>query len=190
MTTETKTTVDLSRAYTVDEYMQLSFEGDKNSELIGGKIVVAPPLGDEHGQIADEIRYHIFRVDPERKLGKVWMNSRFRLTEVDAPAPDLGFVVAERVAPRTAGVIPVTPDLAVEVISPSDELKDINKKIELYQQAQVGLIWVIWSKKQRVDVYQRGQTKPVKELGPGEMLDGEDVIPGLKIPVKKLFEDW
>lgn len=185
----TQTVVDFNRTYTVDEFMRLSFEGDKNAELIGGKIVVAPPPGDEHGRVADEIRHRLSLFDPERKLGKVWMNSRFRITPQNAPAPDLAFVVASRVPPRSTGVVDVVPDLAVEVISPSDELKDIKNKINLYQEGNIRLLWIIWPDKKQVDVYEQGIKTPIATLTINDLLEGGEVIPGFSMPVAALFED-
>lgn len=179
---------DQQRIYSVAEFMQLEFAGVENSELLDGRISLTPPPGDEHGRVADEIRHHLSLFDPKRQLGRVWMNSRFQLNDKTALAPDLAFVLAARVPPRATGVVTCVPDLAVEIVSPTDEPKDIKAKIEIYLAAQTPLLWLIYPTKKRVDIYRVGQTA-AETLGLADILSGENIIVGFQLPIKNLFED-
>ena len=103
--------------------------------------------------------------------------------------PDAAFVRWDRLPGRVVpeGYIPVPPDLAVEVISPSDEPRKMAEKRELYRKAGVPLVWWVDPKRRTVAVYRQGSL--VAELGEGDALDGEDVLPGLRLPVAELFAE-
>lgn len=103
--------------------------------------------------------------------------------------PDAAFVRWDRLPGGVApdGYIPVSPDLAVEVISPSDEPGEIAKKRDPYRQAGVLLVWWAHPKRRTVAVYRHGQF--VAELSEQDELDGEDVLPGFRLPVARIFED-
>ncbi len=81
--------------------------------------------------------------------------------------------------------IPFAPDLAVEVVSPGDSASETRDKVDLYRAAGTRLIWVIYPSLRKVDVYlPDGTSYQVAEEG---TLDGGDVLPGLQIPVSRLF---
>lgn len=104
--------------------------------------------------------------------------------------PDAGFYVAARsalVTDRTKP-IPFAPDLAVEVASPSQTQEDLDAKAVLYISGGTRLVWVVWPQDERIDVWRPGDRVPMALRG-GDMLDGEDVIPGLRHPVDDIFTD-
>ncbi len=59
-------------------------------------------------------------------------------------------------------------------------------KAQLYLAAGTRLVWVIWPRRQQVDVWHPNDKRPVLR-GVGDMLDGEDVVPGFTYPVASLF---
>ncbi len=123
----------------------------------------------------------------DKPIGEVLNNSAFELNPANALLPDLAFMLLEHSAevdPTTA--FPGPPDLAVEVMSPSDKWSGVSKKVQLYQQAGTRLVWVVDPFDQGVTVYRLN--KPRRLLLVDDELDGEDVIPGFKLPVKTLFE--
>ena len=103
--------------------------------------------------------------------------------------PDVAFVRWDRLPGRTRPkkYIPVPPDLALEVRSPSDEPGEIVKKLELYRRAGVPLVWWVNPATRTVDVYRNGQL--VATLGEGDVLDGEDILPGFRLPVDEIFAE-
>jgi hypothetical protein len=48
-------------------------------------------------------------------------------------------------------------------------------------------VWIVWPKSRQVDVWRPGAAQPVATLGPGDVLDGLDVLPGFTHPVADLF---
>jgi Uma2 family endonuclease len=186
-------TIELSfeRIYTIEEFEALPDDGNCY-ELIDGKLVMSPPAGDEHGRIGDRIVKAIHLLDPEDKLGRVWQTTRFRISSTFGPAPDVAFVVATRVPPRSKGAVGVVPDLVVEIHSPSDldstaGIEAALRKIRLYQANGVRLLWAVNPSNLSVEVYHQGDSSPVI-LAAGDVLDGEDVLPGFKLKVSKLFD--
>jgi Uma2 family endonuclease len=79
---------------------------------------------------------------------------------------------------------PEPPLWAIEVISPTDEPAEIEKKRKVYRQAGI-LLWEINPEKQAVDVYAPGKNKRTFNID--ETLDGSDVLPGFTLPVRELF---
>jgi Uma2 family endonuclease len=78
------------------------------------------------------------------------------------------------------------PDLAVEVLSPSDDPVDVQQKIRDYFDAGAHLVWVIAPAARSATVYRAdGSARLLRE---GDHLDGEDALPGLLIPLSELFD--
>jgi Uma2 family endonuclease len=104
--------------------------------------------------------------------------------------PDLGFyttahlpLILDEDKP-----IPFAPDLAVEVASPSQSAADMAAKARTYLRGGTSLVWVIWPRDARVDVWRRpARTGPALSLGLDEVLEGEDVLPGFSYPLARLF---
>jgi len=102
-------------------------------------------------------------------------------------APDVGFVRAERAPTGEARehVAQIPPDLAIEVVSPSDRVRDVNDKVERYLVAGVPLVWVFRPRRRTVTVRRAGQVPVV--LRDGDVIDGEDVLPGFRLAVSDVF---
>jgi Uma2 family endonuclease len=103
--------------------------------------------------------------------------------------PDAAFVRRGRLPGlvRPKIYIPVPPDLAVEVRSPSDEPGELAKKLSLYRRAGVPLVWWVDPALRTVAVYRDGEL--VAELGEGDELDGGDIFPGFRLPVSEIFAE-
>jgi len=127
-----------------------------------------------------------------RRLGRVTgADGVYKFTGAETGLlPDAGFYVAARgalVIDRTKP-IPFAPDLAVEVASPSQRQEDMDAKAALYISGGTRLVWVVWSRDERIDVWHPGDRVPITLRG-GDMLDGEDVIPEFWHPVEDVFTD-
>jgi Uma2 family endonuclease len=103
--------------------------------------------------------------------------------------PDLAFVSSsrwplDREIPEDAAW-DVVPELAAEVVSPSNSVGEIMTKIEDYFRAGVRLVWVIHPKHRKVYIYDSPTS--VRILQAGDALDGGAVVPGFQFPVGALF---
>jgi Uma2 family endonuclease len=83
------------------------------------------------------------------------------------------------------GYVTIPPDLAVEVTSPSDEVYELEEKVEEYLRAGVRLIWVIHPEVRVIQVI-RGDGSGHR-LRSSDELSGEDVVPGFRCPVASVF---
>jgi Uma2 family endonuclease len=82
------------------------------------------------------------------------------------------------------GFNPIPPDLAVEVISPSDSYSDVSRKVQRYLRHGTALVWVVDPETQTVMVHTPTSAKP---FGLEDTLDGGDVLPGFKLAVRDIF---
>jgi Uma2 family endonuclease len=101
--------------------------------------------------------------------------------------PDVGITLKVRhpERPKTS-YHPYPPELAIEVMSPTDSDKDMLVKVTNYLAAQC-TVWVVYPNDEVVKVFVPNQ--PVKILGVNDTLNGGDVLPGFTLPVKRIFED-
>ena len=83
------------------------------------------------------------------------------------------------------GTIDIAPDLAVEVVSPNDNARLLEEKVQEYLDAGIRLVWVIYPDSRTAHVYRPGET--AARIGPAGALDGEDVLPGFRLPLAELF---
>ncbi|MBA3415656.1 MAG: Uma2 family endonuclease [Chloroflexia bacterium] len=156
-------------------------------ELIRGELQRMAPDNVDHGLYGDNIQFPLSRFVRQHRLGRVMGNVGFTL-ESDPDTvlgPDVSFVRADRLPARGGCAFPrIPPDLAVEVLSPSNSASEIGRKLAIYLAAGVRLVWVIDSETRTVAVH---SPAGVTLLGEGDTLDGGDVLPGFSIPVADLF---
>lgn len=150
----------------------------------------------EHGMICGRLIQYLRNHAAAHNLGEVLDSSpEYRVLKRPAgnsgklPArfPDLSFVRRERLPRRLRSYPEIVPDLAVEVISPTDRDSELETKIMEYQQVGVPLVWIIHPVSRRVDVYTlAGGLRPVPYLGE-DILPGDEILPGLALPVSDIF---
>ncbi|MCA8954269.1 MAG: Uma2 family endonuclease [Planctomycetes bacterium] len=100
-------------------------------------------------------------------------------------APDVAFVTAARIPPLDRGFFEGPPDLAIEVTSPSDSFATVHEKALAWLDHGTPLVWVVEPKAGTVSVYRARDD--VRILAAGDTLTGDDVLPGLALPVAELF---
>ena len=181
------------KTYTVEQFEALSLSDDYRYELVKGELHRMGTPGDRHGRISSIINYFLRQCVYEFNNGEVWDGGTGFVIDESNPekpvirAPDVAFITKERLTPPTGKVVPIVPDLAVEVVSPSDKWADVMDKVAEYLEHGVQLVWVVPPRSQLVEVYRQGATKP-EILGPDDELDGDEVVKGFKLRVSKLFE--
>jgi Uma2 family endonuclease len=80
----------------------------------------------------------------------------------------------------------MAPDLAVEVVSPSDLATDLDRKLVEYVEAGVSLVWVVYPETRRAFVF--SSATEVRILSASDELDGGAVIPGFRLALTRLFD--
>ncbi len=180
--------------YDIDDLWRLvcDSDDDKHYELIEGEIVEMSPPGWEHGTLAGEI-YHYFRLfDPERKLGNPTVDSGFypAADRSTLLSPDVAFTRIERAPERKFKKwVPLMPDIAVEVQSPSNTLAELRRKAAIYLQNGTRLVWIVIPDRKGVEVCRLDDSGGIRAefIGIDGSLSGEDVLPGFELPLAALF---
>jgi Uma2 family endonuclease len=155
-------------------------------ELVNGEVVAVSPTGYTHGAIVRRIGASLGQFVDAHKLGDVvGGETGFWLTSTTMRAADVAFISSEKLNTVTERdkYLPFAPDLAVEVVLPSDNAEDIESKVRLYLRAGTQIVWVIYPELRHAVVHHPDGTSKVVN----DTLAGEDVLPGLKIKVVNLF---
>lgn len=172
-----------------EELMALPRDGVKR-ELLKGEIIMSP-TGSEHGHICYLLIDAIGRHLRPNRVGLVFDSSTgFRLGPDEVLSPDVAFVGKARLAglkrpPRS--FFSGAPDLAVEVLSPSDTMEQMHEKLTQYFLHGTRLIWVINPAERNAHVYRTPEADRLLRVT--DALDGEDVLPGFRLPLAELFAD-
>lgn len=174
---------------TAEELLRMPDDGYRY-ELVRGELRKRAPAGYLHGRIAINITTPLDQYVRAHTLGTVYAaETGFKLASNPdvVRAPDVAFIRRERVEEvgDVEGYWPGAPDLAVEVISPSDTYAEVQEKVFDWIEAGTKMVILVMPRKRAVTVY-RSLTDIIM-LTEHDMLDGGDVVRGWKIPVRELF---
>lgn len=172
---------------TADEL--LAMPNGKRYDLLQGGLIKMSPVGLPHGKIAARLSKALGLYIDEHRLGEVYVEVGFRLENNPDTVlgPDVAFVSHARLKQTESeeGFFPGAPDLAIEVISPSETDQDVQTKVAAYLQAGAKLVWVVRPKRRTLTVhYPDGTARMFTEA---MTLSGEDVLPGFSLELKELF---
>lgn len=167
-----------------EEYVNLPENADLRFEFIDGEIIEVPSNAYSSEIAAQIIRHLGNHVYPSR-LGRVTGEGGGYKVAGARLAPDAAFISRERqTSLDRQGYNSVAPDLAVEVMSPTDKEEDLEKKLKKYAEAGV-LVWVFRPERRVAQVYAPGQ--PMQEIGIDGTLDGGSVLPGFTLALRDVF---
>ncbi len=159
-------------------------------ELVDGTLV-EKTMGWIESQIAVRIAHYLLEFVEPRHLGVVLgADGMIRLVPGLIRVPDVSFLARGKLSRSSHGQQPVpsvAPDLAVEVVSKSNTKAEINRKLSESFAAGTRLAWVVAPKTESVRVHTSPREWVV--LGLDDFLDGGDVLPGLRISVRALFQE-
>jgi Uma2 family endonuclease len=174
----------------VDE--ALPVDGDASYEIIDGRYVELPPMSAYSVRLVSILVAYLEMFARTNQLGRAAGEMLFPLSpnEKTRRRPDVAFVSfkkwpKDRPLPHT-DPWPVVPELAVEVVSPSDLAEDLRARVAEYFQVGVLQVWVVYPKQSLVDVYQASGT--MHTLTRADDLDGGEMLPGFRLPLTALFE--
>ncbi len=156
-------------------------------EFIGGEVVEVPS-NPHSSKAASKLSFFMqLYVRNNRIAGHITGEAGGYRVSGERHAPDVAFISKAR-QPELPheGYNPIAPDLAVEVVSPTDSERLLRIKIANYLAAGTTL-WVVYPQTREVEVYAPGQ--PVQVLDEKDTLDGGKVLPGFELPLKELFGD-
>ncbi|MGK7960039.1 Uma2 family endonuclease [Crocosphaera sp.] len=160
---------------------------ERNSK---GEILIMSPTGGETGNINAELLIEFGFWNRQYKLGKLFDSSTcFKLPNGANRSPDIAWIKQERwdrLTPEEKTKFPpISPDFVLELLSPSDSLKDTQNKMKEYQDNGVKLGWLINRKNQQVEIYRLNQPKEI--LTSPNTLSGETILPNFTLNLQIIW---
>ncbi len=177
-----------------ETFIALPENADKHFELIDGDFYEMTPTSELPTVIGIEIATYLRVFAREHGLGIVTgADGGFQLSPHDAPAPDAAFIARGRLKGlRKRGFFQIAPDLAVEVVSPSDSVTAVQRKAARYLALGVREVWIVYPSEGRADVCRPDpsgeNTMRVKQLNQEDALEGGDILPNFRLPLATLFD--
>ena len=183
------------RFYTVDDVWNLAHDPENENihfELIDGELYRMAPPGLQHGSLAVEIAFHLRAYVKTHDAGLVTVETGYHpsTTRATLLSPDVAFLSRARLPqsdPRK--YVSVMPDLAIEILSPSDSLKQVRRKAAIYLDNGTELVWIVMPNEMGVDVCRSAEGVGVRidHVGRDDKLYGDEVLPGFELELKLLF---
>ena len=175
------------RTMTVDDLLAMPEDGMRR-ELVAGELLEMTPVGRPHARTFQRINRSLDAHVLEHGLGEVYAEYGYVLERDPATvrAPDLSFVRTDRLAESSdEGYFTGVPDLAIEIVSPNDRPSEVGAKVKEYLDAGTQMVIVADPHNRDVLIHRPG--RPALELAESDVIDGEDVVPGWKLPVRDIF---
>ena len=157
-------------------------------ELVDG-VLVEKVMGYWESVLAIELAGLLRDFVKPRKLGTLAGEAgMLRLSPGLVRIPDLSFISRARLAHHRrarAPILPLAPDLAIEVVSEGNTRREMARKVSEYFASGCRLVWLVDPRTRTVAVY-TSTAKPIM-LTEKQVLTGGDVLPGFRLPLRKLF---
>lgn len=178
------------KIWTDAEFMALNRDGHRY-EIVNGELIDMGNSGAKHGYIAVILSAALFNCVSTQKLGAMFDSSTaFKMKSGNKRSPDISFMAKERLQgldDLPDGFLEGAPDLAVEILSPSNTVEEIDQKLVEYFDNGSRLVWVIHPRQKYVLVYRNSQ-EPDRLLKSNDSLDGEEIVPDFTLPIADLFQ--
>jgi Uma2 family endonuclease len=163
---------------------------NEGCELVDGTLV-EKPVGEEESFLGMSLGMWVNQFVRTHNLGIVTgEQGNYQLPSGPVRGPDIAFTSWDRLPGRrrSGEAIPVqTPDLVVEVLSPSNTAAEMARKRDEYFRAGVRLLWEINPRTRTVREYTTASQS--RDLTAADTLDGRDVLPGFTLPLANLFAE-
>lgn len=179
--------------YTADDLIEIAQRpenADKWLELWNGVIIEMPPPTSKHSVIVARILAFLFAFVEAHELGYVTgADGGYVLAPGYTFMPDVAYISKARHPVFPAYLFTAAPDLAVEVVSPSNNPRELLTKIEHYLHFGTQLVWAVYPDERIVDVYRLADDGGlhIQKFTPEDTLNGGDVLPGFTLPVRSIF---
>ncbi len=185
----------VSKAYPVCEKIVLTpeFEEEIYSsgryEIVYGEIKERSMPSPIHGRIQAKFTSKLVSYVEENNLGAVYTETHFEFAEKLSRVPDIAFVSFERFpedGEDESSRWHIAPDLAIEIISPTDDYEDVQEKITEYFTFGVRQVWIVSPESKTLSVY--FSRTSVKILTENDELVCEEILPGFKMNLSEIFQ--
>jgi Uma2 family endonuclease len=172
---------------TAEQFDALPEEEGRKWELLDGELIEVSSATPRHNRILARLLRLLDSFAEAKKLGAVLPETDLAVRANSRLRPDFGFFSAETWQTVDIDRVPVTqtPDIAVEIISPSETVTTIHRKIDAYLKWGVREVWLIEPEIRAVFVHSR---EGVQRLSEDAFLTSE-FVPGWRLQIADLFEN-
>ena len=175
---------------TAAELLAMPDDGFHRYELVKGELITMPPAGGEHGAIGSRADRRIGTFVEQNDLGEVFNSDTGFIISTDPDtirAPDVSFLRKESIPADgiPKGFIPGAPDLAIEVISPSDSYTEVAEKVAQLLEAGTQLVVLIDPRTRTIALHHHDGA--IDRLTEADTLTFGDALPGFECAVAELF---
>jgi Uma2 family endonuclease len=169
------------------QFDALPYEEGRRAELIDGDIIPVSSPTPRHQKIVGRLLSALLAYIEQTRSGTgTYTDVEFALTERHRLRPDVCVLLAAKESTLDLDRVPIpgAPDLAVEVISPTERASESQRKVRAYLENGTIEVWRVYPETRSVEIH-RGEISRFVE--PGAELSSE-LLPGLAIPLESLFE--
>jgi Uma2 family endonuclease len=182
-----------AKVWTEEEIQALPEDGYIH-EIVDGELVMSPKNNFEHEGICTRLLVALDKFNRKHRLGVIrgssagyWMHNR------NCRAPDISFIPKARLdalgfKPNSRRFFPGAPDLAIEILSPSNTSAEMDERLKDFFASGAQLVWIINPQDESVEVCHSPTQRQL--VGPGATLDGGPLLPGFEFPIADLFKEW
>ncbi len=157
-----------------------------------GQLIIMSPTGSESGKRNTSLIFQVELWNRQQNLGIVFDSSTgFKLSNGAIRSPDVSWVTLAAwnslTKQQQRKFAPIDPDFVIELMSPTDDLDELQGKMQEYRNCGVRLGWLINPDEKQVEIY-RQQEEP-EILNNPQTLSGEQILPNLIVDLQDIFED-
>ena len=160
----------------------------KNYEFVNGKLEKKNMPNAKHSGIAGRLTIELGIFLKKNKIGRVYPEAHFQIG-ADKRIPDVAFVSEDKIPengePQKFWTF--APDLAIEIVSPTDFYQDVLEKIYDYFEAEVKQVWLINPEKETLTIY--FSADETKVLSKNDSLTCEEILPKFRLKLSDIFID-
>lgn len=174
---------NLKERVTVETFEQTVTE-TQHLELIHGEPVEKTMPTERHGVIVANLVFALKQYAQSMGKGRVSVETRYLFDDYNLRQPDVAFVREAQAPVTEKGATPQPPDLAIEVQSPDDAVRQLREKADYYLAKGVGMVWVVYPDTRLVEVY---TLEKIDLLTQDEAIAEYVLLPDFVLPVRDIF---
>jgi Uma2 family endonuclease len=172
---------------TLEDFARLPADGARH-EINAGELITLPPAKSLHTLIALAVLEALQGYLKQHPIGRALPEAGYILSHdpLTIRQPDVSVLSKERIRATAAdNYFEGAPDLAVEIVSPSDSAEDLEIKINQYLQCGAKQVWIAYPKTRKIHVFSAGNAGAI--LDENETLEGGDLLPGFSTKIADLL---
>lgn len=170
---------------TVEQYAQLNTADNERFELVEGELIPVASGTPLHGEVRDLLMFFLLLYFRRNPIGTVKAEIDCRLGEATVRCPDISIFLGDRInrIDKKKTPIPFAPDIAVEVLSPSQSAIEVNRRVHNFLDAGSQEIWLVDTENGDVLIHARDGIRSIQATQKLE----SPLLPGFSVLVAELL---